>query len=108
MEVVPISPRGYCYGVVDALKLATAVARDPNVPRPIYVLGLLVHNHHAVAQLESLGIRSLDGPDRLALLDQIPSGTVIFTAHGVSPAVKAKAKARGLYCVDANRHSAGV
>lgn len=98
---MPISPRGYCYGVVDALKLATAVARDPNVPRPIYVLGLLVHNHHAVAQLESLGIRSLDGPDRLALLDQIPSGTVIFTAHGVSPAVKAKARARGLYCVDA-------
>ncbi|HEY8425399.1 MAG TPA: 4-hydroxy-3-methylbut-2-enyl diphosphate reductase [Limnochordales bacterium] len=102
MEVVPISPRGYCYGVVDALKLATAVARDPATPRPIYVLGLLVHNHHAVAQLESLGIRSLDGPDRLALLDQVPPGsTVIFTAHGVSPAVKAAARARGLHCVDA-------
>ena len=102
MEVVPISPRGYCYGVVDALKLAAAVARDPGTPRPIYVLGLLVHNHHAVAQLESLGIRSLDGPDRMALLEQVPPGaTVIFTAHGVSPAVKAAARARGLHCVDA-------
>lgn len=101
MEVVPISPRGYCYGVVDALKLAAQVARDPRVPRPIYVLGLLVHNHHAVAQLESLGIRSLDGPDRLALLERIPSGTVIFTAHGVSPAVRARARARGLHCIDA-------
>ena len=102
MEVVPISPRGYCYGVVDALQLATAVARDPATPRPIFVLGLLVHNHHAVAQLESLGIRSLDGPDRLTLLEQVPPGsTVIFTAHGVSPAVKAAARARGLHCVDA-------
>lgn len=101
MEVVPISPRGYCYGVVDALKLARAVAKDPAVPRPIYVLGLLVHNHHAVAELESLGIRSLDGPDRLALLDRVEGGTVIFTAHGVSPAVREKARQRGLHCVDA-------
>ena len=101
MEVIPVSPRGYCYGVVDALELARQVARNPETPRPIYVLGLLVHNHKAVAELDQYGIISLDGPDRLSLLDQIDRGTVIFTAHGVSPAVREKARAKGLHCVDA-------
>ena len=101
MEVIQVSPRGYCYGVVDALQLAREVARSPHTPRPIYVLGLLVHNRRAVAELEQYGIVSLDGPDRLSLLDGIDRGTVIFTAHGVSPAVREKARAKGLYCVDA-------
>lgn len=101
VEVVPISPRGYCYGVVDALNLVKRVASDPETPKPVYILGQVVHNRHAVASLEEFGVISLDGPDRLALLDQIDSGTVIFTAHGVSPAVKRKALAKGLYCVDA-------
>lgn len=101
VKVVPISPRGYCYGVVDALNLVKRVASDPETPKPVYILGHVVHNRHAVASLEDFGVISLDGPDRLALLDQIDSGTVIFTAHGVSPAVKRKALAKGLYCVDA-------
>ncbi len=101
MEVIPVTPRGYCYGVVDAIQLARRVARDPSTPRPIHVLGLLVHNRLAVEELAGLGIISLDGPDRLALLDQIQGGTVIFTAHGVSPQVKEKARARGLHLVDA-------
>jgi len=101
MRVLKISPRGYCYGVVDAIQMAKRVARDPNVPRPIYVLGQIVHNRHAVDGLRELGIINLDGEDRMALLDQISQGTVIFTAHGVSPAVKAAATAKGLTCVDA-------
>ncbi|MBI3980245.1 MAG: 4-hydroxy-3-methylbut-2-enyl diphosphate reductase [Chloroflexi bacterium] len=101
MEVIRITPRGYCYGVVDAIQLAKTVAQDPSVPRPIYVLGQIVHNRHAVDGLEQYGIVTLDGDDRLALLDQVRSGTVVFTAHGVSPAVKAAARARGLHCFDA-------
>jgi len=101
MRVLKISPRGYCYGVVDAIQMAKRVARDPAVPRPIYILGQIVHNHHAVDSLQELGIINLDGPDRMALLDQVTTGTVIFTAHGVSPAVKAAARAKGLNCVDA-------
>ncbi len=101
MEVIKISPRGYCYGVVDAMQVAKAVAEDPKYPRPIYVLGLIVHNRHAVQSLEEYGVITLDGPDRLSLLDQVDSGTVIFTAHGVSPEVKRKALAKGLTCVDA-------
>jgi 4-hydroxy-3-methylbut-2-enyl diphosphate reductase len=101
MRVLKISPRGYCYGVVDAIQMAKRVARDPNVPRPIYVLGQIVHNRHAVNSLSELGIINLDGEDRMKLLERIDQGTVIFTAHGVSPAVKRAAAARGLNCVDA-------
>ena len=85
MRVIKISPRGYCYGVVDAIQMAKRVARDAAVPRPIYVLGQIVHNRHVVEDLAHHGIISLDGPDRLALLDQVQAGTVVFTAHGQWP-----------------------
>ncbi len=101
MDVIRITPRGYCYGVVDAIQMAKRVARDPNTPKPVYVLGQIVHNRHAVDSLEQFGIINLDGPDRLTLLEQVTQGTVIFTAHGVSPAVKELAASRGLHCVDA-------
>jgi 4-hydroxy-3-methylbut-2-enyl diphosphate reductase len=101
MNVVKISPRGYCYGVVDALTLAKTVAKDPGTPRPIYVLGQIVHNRYAVEGLEAFGIVTLDGPDRLSILEQVTEGTVIFTAHGVSPQVKARAREKGLNCIDA-------
>ncbi len=101
MEVIKISPRGYCYGVVDALQIARQVAKDPAHPRPIYILGQIVHNRHAIEELTDLGIVTLDGPDRASILEQVSSGTVIFTAHGVSPLVKSRARERGLHCIDA-------
>ena len=101
VRIIALSPRGYCYGVVDALTLAQRVAADPNVPRPIHVLGMIVHNRHVVDDLGRQGIVTLDGADRAALLERIERGTVIFTAHGVSPEVKRRAKARGLTCFDA-------
>ena len=101
MEVIKISPRGYCYGVVDALQIARQVAKDPAHPRPIYILGQIVHNRHAIEELTDLGIMTLDGPDRASILEQVSSGTVIFTAHGVSPLVKLRARERGLHCIDA-------
>lgn len=102
MEVIKITPRGYCHGVVDAIQIAKQVARDPGVPRPIYILGQIVHNHHVVEEMSQLGIVTLDGESRLALLEQIePPATVIFTAHGVSPQVRIRAKEKGLNVVDA-------
>ena len=44
MEVLKISPRGYCYGVVDAMVLARQAAKNLDLPRPIYILGMIVHN----------------------------------------------------------------
>lgn len=101
MEVIKVSPRGYCYGVVDAMELARKTAKDPSVPRPIYIIGLIVHNRFAVEELSTLGITTLDGPDRASILEQVTEGTVIFTAHGVSPAVKQRAAERGLRVIDA-------
>ncbi len=54
MEVIKISPRGYCYGVVDALQVVRQVAKDPTHPRPIYIIGQIVHNRHAIEELSSL------------------------------------------------------
>jgi 4-hydroxy-3-methylbut-2-enyl diphosphate reductase len=101
MEVIKISPRGYCYGVVDALQTVRQVAKEPQHPRPIYVIGQIVHNRHAIEELTGLGVITLDGPDRVSILEQVTTGTVIFTAHGVSPLVKQRARERGLNCIDA-------
>jgi len=101
MEVIKISPRGYCYGVVDALQVVRQVAKDPTQPRPVYIIGQIIHNRHAIEELTNLGVITLDGPDRASILEQVTSGTVIFTAHGVSPLVKRRARERGLHCIDA-------
>lgn len=101
MDIVKVTPRGYCYGVVDAMEAARQAARDPDLPRPIYIIGLIVHNRFAVEELTQLGLITLDGPDRAAMLEQVSSGTVIFTAHGVAPAVKQRARERGLHVIDA-------
>lgn len=101
MEVVKISPRGYCYGVVDAMVLALQTARNLDLPRPIYILGMIVHNSHVTEAFKDEGIITLDGSDRLEILEQIERGTVIFTAHGVSPEVRSRAREKGLTLVDA-------
>ncbi|HEU5227236.1 MAG TPA: 4-hydroxy-3-methylbut-2-enyl diphosphate reductase [Ktedonobacteraceae bacterium] len=101
MDVIKISPRGYCYGVVDALKIARQAAKDPALPRPIYIIGQIIHNRHAIDELTGMGVITLDGPDRETIIEQVREGTVIFTAHGVSPQVKRLAAERGLHCIDA-------
>ncbi|SDI94969.1 4-hydroxy-3-methylbut-2-enyl diphosphate reductase [Salimicrobium halophilum] len=101
MEVIKIAPRGYCYGVVDAMVIAQNAAKDPNLPRPIYILGMIVHNSHVTEAFEEEGIITLDGENRLEILESINEGTVVFTAHGVSPEVKDRAKEKGLMTLDA-------
>ncbi|GGF97194.1 4-hydroxy-3-methylbut-2-enyl diphosphate reductase [Paenibacillus abyssi] len=101
MKVLKISPRGYCYGVVDAMVLALQTAKNLDLPRPIHILGMIVHNSHVTEAFDKEGIITLDGEDRLQILEKIEKGTVIFTAHGVSPEVRKRAKEKGLTVVDA-------
>lgn len=101
IEVLKISPRGYCYGVVDAMVLARQAAQNLDLPRPIYILGMIVHNSHVTQSFEDEGIITLDGPNRMEILSQVESGTVIFTAHGVSPEVRKLARDKGLTTLDA-------
>ncbi|MDP4095527.1 4-hydroxy-3-methylbut-2-enyl diphosphate reductase [Paenibacillus sp. P96] len=101
MEVLKISPRGYCYGVVDAMVMARQAAKNLDLPRPIYILGMIVHNSHVTNSFEEEGIITLDGPNRMEILKKVDRGTVIFTAHGVSPEVRKLAREKGLTMVDA-------
>jgi 4-hydroxy-3-methylbut-2-enyl diphosphate reductase len=101
MQIIKISPRGYCYGVVDAMVIARNAALDKTLPRPIYILGMIVHNKHVTDAFEEEGIITLDGKNRKDILDKVESGTVIFTAHGISPEVRELAKKKGLVTIDA-------
>ncbi|WP_270179311.1 4-hydroxy-3-methylbut-2-enyl diphosphate reductase [Alkalihalobacillus sp. CinArs1] len=101
MNVKKISPRGYCYGVVDAMVIARNAAMDKTLPRPIFILGMIVHNKHVTDAFEDEGIITLDGPNRMEILKQVDKGTVIFTAHGVSPQVRELAEEKGLTVLDA-------
>ena len=83
------------------MEMARRAAKDPSLPRPLYIIGLIVHNRIAVQELTELGIITLDGPDRAAILEEVTEGTVIFTAHGISPRVKQRASERGLHVLDA-------
>lgn len=101
MKVVKITPRGYCYGVVDAMVIARNAALDKTLPRPIYILGMIVHNKHVTDAFEQDGIITLDGENRKEIIEQVESGTVIFTAHGVSPEIREIARRKGLVSIDA-------
>jgi len=104
MDVIKITPHGYCYGVVTALGMVTQAIADAHVPKPIHILGMVVHNAHLMKAFEAEGVITVDGvgKTRLELLDEIDSGTVVFTAHGISPKVREKADAKGLTIIDAS------
>jgi 4-hydroxy-3-methylbut-2-en-1-yl diphosphate reductase len=93
-RVLLASPRGYCAGVeraVDTVGLALE-----RFGAPIYVRKQIVHNAHVVRELEQRGAIFVDSEE------QVPAGSrVIFSAHGVSPAVYAKAERRELKTIDA-------
>jgi 4-hydroxy-3-methylbut-2-enyl diphosphate reductase len=97
MEVIKISPRGYCYGVVDALQVVRQAAKNTSLPRPIHVIGQIIHNRHAIEELTRMGVITLDGPDRVSILEQVKEGTVIFTAHGVS--LPSNSERRSVACI---------
>ena len=93
-RVLLAAPRGYCAGV-DRAVVTVEKALDLYEP-PIYVRKEIVHNKHVVRTLEKRGAIFVDETD------EVPEGaTVIFSAHGVSPAVHLEAEARSLKTIDA-------
>jgi 4-hydroxy-3-methylbut-2-enyl diphosphate reductase len=93
-QIVLAGPRGFCAGVdraIDIVELALQVC-----PPPVYVRREIVHNRHVVEALRAKGAHFVDE------LDEVPDdATVIFSAHGISPAVRAEAQRRGLRVIDA-------
>ncbi|HEY8365009.1 MAG TPA: 4-hydroxy-3-methylbut-2-enyl diphosphate reductase [Haloplasmataceae bacterium] len=103
MKVIKVSPRGFCEGVINALRVAINAANDKSLPRPIHILGNIVHNHYISDALTQLGLITIENKSktRLELLENIEKGTVIFTAHGISDEVVNKAREKGLYLINA-------
>ncbi|MFY8120039.1 MAG: 4-hydroxy-3-methylbut-2-enyl diphosphate reductase [Burkholderiaceae bacterium] len=94
MEVMLAQPRGFCAGVDRAIEIVERALQLRGAP--IYVRHEIVHNTHVVADLRAKGAVFVE------TLDEVPTGgTVIFSAHGVSRAVKRDAEARGLQVFDA-------
>lgn len=93
-QIVLANPRGFCAGVDRAIIIVEQALEKFGAP--IYVRHEVVHNKFVVDQLRSKGAVFVEE------LDEIPTGsTVIFSAHGVSKAVRAEAEARGLTAYDA-------
>lgn len=95
MEVLVAEPHGMCSGVARALRIAErTLAEHPG--ETLWCFHEIVHNEHVVAALRARGARFVN------TLADIPEGArVLFSAHGVSPAVRAEAQTRGLEVVDA-------
>ena len=93
-KIILLRPRGFCAGVVRAIDVVR-IALDL-YGAPIYVRKEIVHNRHVVDELREAGAIFIEE------LDEVPSGArVIFSAHGVSPAVRAQARERNLKVIDA-------
>jgi 4-hydroxy-3-methylbut-2-en-1-yl diphosphate reductase len=93
-RVLLAGPRSFCAGVDRAIEIVERALELRGAP--IYVRRQIVHNVHVVARLEGLGAVFVEE------LDEVPAGaTVVFSAHGVSPAVREQAAARRLDVIDA-------
>jgi 4-hydroxy-3-methylbut-2-enyl diphosphate reductase len=93
-QVLLAGPRSFCAGVERAIEIVERALERQG--EPVYVRKQIVHNTRVVGDLESRGAVFVDE------LDQVPDGaTVVFSAHGVSPMVRAEASRRGLAVIDA-------
>lgn len=102
MEIIKITPRGYCHGVVTALNIVSKTIGDPKTPKPIFLLGEIVHNRLITNAFSEAGVKTLtSGETRSELLEQVTSGTIIITAHGIDPNLILAAKKKNLNIVDA-------
>jgi len=94
MQVILAKPRGFCAGVDRAIEIVERALRVHGAP--VYVRHEVVHNKYVVDDLRAKGAVFVEE------LAEVPSGsTVVFSAHGVSQAVRAEAQAHGLRVFDA-------
>ena len=93
-RVLLAGPRSFCAGVERAIEIVERALGQTD--KPVYVRKQIVHNSRVVAGLEQRGAVFVDE------LGEVPDGSrVVFSAHGVSPAVRAEAAVRGLDAIDA-------
>ena len=96
MRIKLSSPRGFCAGVRMAVDIVDKILDVIDQDETLYVYHEIVHNKHVVKRLCERGAVFVDD------IEEIPhESIVVFSAHGVSPAIKEKARKRNLTCVDA-------
>jgi len=94
MDVLLANPRGFCAGVDRAIEIVEIALE--RFGSPVYVRHEIVHNRHVVDELRAKGAVFVEDPE------DVPIGSVlIFSAHGVSPAVRTRAAERDLRVIDA-------
>ncbi|HEB91161.1 MAG TPA: 4-hydroxy-3-methylbut-2-enyl diphosphate reductase [Deltaproteobacteria bacterium] len=94
MRILLANPRGFCAGVDRAIEIVELALKRKE--RPVFVRHEIVHNRHVVDGLRAKGATFIEDPD------EAPSGAVlIYSAHGVSPAVRKAAESRRLETIDA-------
>ncbi len=95
MQVILANPRGFCAGVRMAIDVVDQIL-DILPDQPLYVFHEIVHNRHIVDRFVGQGVVFVDD------LDEVPPGNiVVFSAHGISPAIRQQAKDRSLQAIDA-------
>ena len=94
MKVLLASPRGFCAGVDRAIEIVEQCLE--RFGAPVYVRHEIVHNRHVVETLRAKGAVFIEDP-----ADAPPGALLVFSAHGVSPEVRAAAATRGLRVIDA-------
>ena len=93
-SLILISPHGFCAGVERAVEIAEAMLRK--YPCPVYCLKQIVHNRQIIDSLTAKGMVFVQD------IHEIPPGaTVLFSAHGIAPAIRETARELGLNTVDA-------
>ena len=95
MKLILANPRGFCAGVYMAIDVVDQLL-DVCPGEPVYVYHEIVHNRHVVERFRSRGVTFVN-----ALTEVPEGGIVVFSAHGVSPALRAEADERQLEVVDA-------
>jgi 4-hydroxy-3-methylbut-2-enyl diphosphate reductase len=94
MRILLASPRGFCAGVDRAIEIVELALQQQD--RPVYVRHEIVHNRHVVDGLRDKGATFIENPE------DAPEGAVlIYSAHGVSPAIRERANAKRLETIDA-------
>lgn len=93
-RIVLAAPRGFCAGVAYAIEVVSLALKVHGAP--LYVRHAIVHNEHVVRGFEAQGVVFVED-----LAEVPPGNVVVFSAHGVSPAVRAQARERGLTIIDA-------
>lgn len=94
MRILLASPRGFCAGVDRAIEIVELALEQKN--GPVFVRHEIVHNRHVVDGLRAKGATFIEDPE-----DAPEGATLIYSAHGVSPAIRQRAESKSLATIDA-------